>query len=299
MLVSKYGHTATLGKFMFGHGRFLGVHNPLSSNVRKAEDPFINNWTLRRLSRSDDLIVRNLVVDQLVMRIGSGTISVERLTAVHKAIRDQAFMSLPDTSIAEPYLSAGIVPKDACKSIMMNPRVEHQRKEAAFYPIKSIISDSEILGIVESLDSGSPLLALLSFADFAGKKTLMRIIEKSPRDCANAFNRLSGKLSEGDITYIFGICKDILVMDEIAAHPKTPLTILWDIALKNKPAKASDEGMRKAQARVPYHYVQEVNLEKLFAAANSVYILGLIKDQPNASPDLKARCDKRIAEKGK
>ncbi|MCX5748817.1 MAG: hypothetical protein NTZ10_01035 [Candidatus Saganbacteria bacterium] len=301
LLISKYGHTATLGKFMFGHGRFLGVHDPLSSQISKAADPFINNWTLARLSRSEYFVARsgafapqNDVLLQLIRRITTGTISTERLMSVQSNTRDQAFQSLPCNKIAASYLAAGIVPKYVCVSVMLDRQIDHQRKMAAFATIKAFIADSEIRKMVESLNDGDPMLAVLSSADNAGRGTLMRIIEKSPEDHSNAFKRLCAGLSGADITRIYNICKDDIAMGLIAAHPETSNDILLLIALKNERAKATIDGVRRAQSRVVCYLLDIDVLERLLNVADSIHIIEQINGQSNATPALKARCEQRI-----
>ncbi|MCX5748818.1 MAG: hypothetical protein NTZ10_01040 [Candidatus Saganbacteria bacterium] len=295
--VSRYGYKSTLGKFMFGHGRFLGVHNPLSSNVRKAEDPFINNWTLRRLSMSDDQDVQNKVIKQLARRMESGTISVEKLMSIPKVLRNQALVYL--NTIAEVYFAGGIIPEAFCIHMIRLPGIDLQSRVMAFNTVKASLSFGEIQAVVESLNDGDPMLALLSFADNADRKALMRIIEKSPEDHSNAFKRLSEGLSGADISQIYTTCKDKAVMGLIAAHPETPQTVLLDIALKLPRAKAPIEGVHRAQAILLFHHLEGDVIERLFNVADNIYILELIKSQPNASADLIARCNRKIAEKGK
>jgi hypothetical protein len=64
---------------MFGHGRFLGVHKPWGSASGKANDPFINDRTLIRLSRHTNAEIRNPAVQTLAKRIEAGQVHWQRL----------------------------------------------------------------------------------------------------------------------------------------------------------------------------------------------------------------------------
>jgi hypothetical protein len=55
-------------KFLFKHGRFLGVHNPFGRALGKARDPYINRWTLNRLLKHKDPQVRKAARKNLSTR---------------------------------------------------------------------------------------------------------------------------------------------------------------------------------------------------------------------------------------
>lgn len=64
---------------IFGHGRILGVHKPWGSALGKAQDPFINNRSLIRLSRHTDGEVRNIAVQNLTKRIEASWVPRRKL----------------------------------------------------------------------------------------------------------------------------------------------------------------------------------------------------------------------------
>jgi hypothetical protein len=64
---------------MFGYGRIFGIHNPLGSDMGKAKDPYINNWTLLRLSCNLRADVRGEACINLAKRIEQGAFLHEKL----------------------------------------------------------------------------------------------------------------------------------------------------------------------------------------------------------------------------
>jgi hypothetical protein len=74
---------------LFQYGRFLGVHNPFGSDLGKARDPFINLYTLGRLSHTSNLSDRggaaartqvvNAVAANMAVRLSHGQVKPAQL----------------------------------------------------------------------------------------------------------------------------------------------------------------------------------------------------------------------------
>jgi len=73
---------------LFGYGRLFGVHNPLGSKIGKAKDPYINLWTLSRLSRSPQINTKNAAIENFSNRLKGPVdkITVKRIFAMDHRI---------------------------------------------------------------------------------------------------------------------------------------------------------------------------------------------------------------------
>jgi len=79
---------------IFGYGRFFWVHNPLGAALGKANDPFMNWMTLRRLSHHTSGEVRAAVAQNVAERF-SRKFSAVRLAGFNRAVIIEAVARAP------------------------------------------------------------------------------------------------------------------------------------------------------------------------------------------------------------
>jgi|GEM_PF-3200805 len=143
-------------KRYIGSGRLL-IHNPFSSALSKARDPYINLMTLGRLSHHEKPEVRNAVSENLALRL-SGRMNPDALDnfskaviidavslaeAVNPALSGKIERMLRDLSASDPD-----TPRETLLNFAMTER--SPLGLAAFRTLKSSLTAGEITAIAEA-----------------------------------------------------------------------------------------------------------------------------------------------------
>jgi len=163
---------------MFGYGRLFWVHNPLGSRIGKAKDPYINLWTLSRLSRSPKIDTKNPAIENFSNRL-KGPLDKSTVKFVFKM--DCATISevLSKDLYLHPWLQMPILqfmgrawrdkqlPADLYKKALMKltsyPKYEHSEiAKVAYFAVEKDLTSADLEEIAKQGPSSAIVEDIMS-----------------------------------------------------------------------------------------------------------------------------------------